>query len=996
MMVQSAPISRTLPVARPPTPPRDSNADSKPPNLFSRLFTRTTSTQADITPSSSSELPNQAEQSKKKVAWDDSNERLEASAQPASLERKPIKSILKPYNGNQINLGPTKLSPPHTYANLAAMLESVAQQLAGTDRDSKLDAYTTLSGVLKASENVPDMWALQKKMSLLLAFIKRDLSEKTSTGALDTTLAVNALILLSIFIHRPAVADSVTIEFSTYLVEHAIKTFQDSSMSKDVAKHLMLVLAEQKFSPKVMNGDRVFRLIASLHDIETYVKGKSIVMGRINIYRTLLRQSRPHMLINTDWMGDLFGDMFSTVKETRACAITFGLEAGFTLGTESKASRAFMELFSAGLGDNDDKFGDYYIARLKANIDSKHDIACVPQIWSIPVLFLRSKPRQFDHWAFMTPWLGIVQQCFNCSDQQAKLEANIAWNRLVFSLQLDEKSPSQMIKLLYKPLDMQLKRKSKNKKTALGSLCNLLYYSLKPTSNPAQLDLYWDRYVIEGVGKALSPRSGTDSNTELIRQDLTDACRILTGLFDSVTPRIWSETRAVDAYGKETLMDASELPALDSKWLRKNASRVFPIIGPLSEKLYWDLAEDIEAITILWKAYITSIASPAIKEVKVSNETMSCVANIFSLLYRIWQIGPKCLQTLPPLEGSSSTDFLSSFERIISTTISSLGLLPFTEKLLSVGNKDEFVVIATPSHQPKMARGEPRCPLHHLLGLLTTVSPGLEYGRHFSQLVHRILDPFLTARLSKRAKLDLILDLLGVLPQTSKEPCRMIWSVLADIGTSVTDTRDNMNNGMSGMSDQPLGADHRKALKILEIGFDLSPTEPLPGWKTLFEALVTSAAIDAGDSGRAIAVIEPLGRFLLPKFSTIDGYSSYPSHKYYRSLLSKATYPKDRQAFDAARRKLWGTAAAKTSSFDPYSFLYDYMRETLEKAYASFTNGLSLEYSDIIAATTSLLSHCPITLLTNTLTKLQSGIANWIMDEGSHISGGTALSQSVR
>jgi hypothetical protein len=962
------------------------------------MFTRAVSSQAEITPTSSSEFHNQIEQSKKRVAFDESKDEsgLEASAQPASAERKPIKSILKPYNGNLIHIGTkSKLSPPHTYANLAAMLESVAQQLAGTDRNSKMDAYTTLSGVLKASENVPDVRALKEKMVLLLAFIKRDLVEKTSTGALDTTLVVNALILLSIFLHRPAIAENISADFSSYLVDHAIKTFQDVSMSKDVAKHLMLVLAEQRFSPKIMTGDRVSKLIASLHDIENYVKGKSIVMGRINIYRILLRQSKSHMLINTDWIQDIFGDMFSNFKETKISAITLGLEAGFSLGAESKVTRSFMELFSADLGEGV-KFGEYYIERLKAMIEGKHDLASVPQIWSVPVLLLRSKPRLFEQWMFMKPWLGLVQQCFNCSDQQAKSEANLAWNRLVFAVQPDEKTPSQMITLLYQPLDKQLKRKGKGKKAALGSLCNLLYYSLKPTSTPAQLDLYWDRYINEAVGKALAPRRTPDLSLELVRQDLMDACHVLTGLFDSVTPRKWSMTRAVDACGKETFMDTTELPALDSKWLRKSASRVFPIIGTLLEKLYWDLGEDTEAVTSLWKSYITSIASPAIKEVKVSNETMSCVASIFGLSYKIWQIGPKSLQTIPASEGALSGDFLLSFESIISTAVTGLGLLPFTEKLLSMGSQKEFVVIATPSHQPRLARGEPRCPLHHLLVLLTTTSPDLEYDRNFSQMVRRMLSPFLDARVSKRAKMDLILDLLGLLPEASNEPSRMIWSVLADVATFVTDTRDNANNGVIGMSDQPLGADYRKALRILELGVDMSPTEPLPAWKILFEALVTSATIDAGDSGRAIAVIEPLGRFLHSRSSKIDAHSNSRSHIYFRTVLSKATYPKDRQACDAARRRLWGTAAAKTSSFDPYSLLYDYIRESLEKAYTTFTTGLSLEYSDMITATTGLLSHCPSALLTNTLFKLQTGIARWIKDEISHIGGGTALSQAVR
>ncbi len=991
-MVQSV---STLPAARPTTPPRFD--ESKTPNIFSRFFSAAVHSQANIKPVSSSGSANQVEQYKKRVAWDDTNDRSGLGAsEPVAGEPKPLKSILKPYNGRQLILEPlSKLSPPHTYANLAAMLESVAQQLAGTDRNSRIDAYTSLSSVLKASENVPDVHALKEKMVLLLAFIERDMTAKTSTGALDTALVVHALALLSIFLHRPTVAESVTAAFSIYLIEHSIKTFQDSSMSKDVAKHLMLVLAEQKFSSKIMNGDRISRLLTSLHDIEKYVKGKSIVVGRINIYRTLLRNSKAHMLMNTAWMQDLFGDMFSTFKETRSSAIAFGLEAGLLLGTESKATRAFMELFSADLGDGV-KFGDYYAGRLMKMTDSKQDTTSVPRIWSIPILFLRCKPRQIEQWAFLKPWLRIVEQCFNSSSQQAKFEANLAWNRLVFAIHPDERTSPNMISLLYKPLHEQLTRKNKGRKAAIGSLCTLLYYSLKPTSPLSQLDLYWDRYVAEVIGKALTPQNTPSSNLEFARQDLIDACRILTGLFDPITPRLWSETRAMDAcFGKELPMEPTELPALDSKWLRKSSTRVFPIIGPLLEKLYWDLAEDTEYVTTLWKSYITSIASPAMKEVKVSNETMSCVACLFDLLYKIWRIGPKSLQTVPPSEAASSADFLCSFERIFSTALIGLGPLPFTEKLLSSGIQDEFVVIATPSHQPRQARGNPRSPLQHLFVLLTTVCPDLGYDRNFSEMVHRILRPFLDARPSKRAKFDLILDLLNLFPPGSNEPCRMIWPVLADVATLITDTRDNVNNGVGGMSDQPPGANYRQVLKILEVGVDLSPNEHLPGWKILFEAVVASATIDAGDSGRGIAVIEPLGRFLHSKFSNIDIQSKFLSQIYFRTLLSKAAYPKDRQAFDAARRRLWGTSGAKTSSFDPYTHLYEYVRESLEKGYVSFTNALGLENSDMISATTNLLSLCPAPLLSNALMKLQSGIAVWIKDESLHIIGGTAVSQSV-
>jgi len=199
-----------------------------------------------------------------------------------------------------------------------------------------------------------------------------------------------------------------------------------------------------------------------------------------------------------------------------------------------------------------------------------------------------------------------------------------------------------------------------------------------------------------------------------------------------------------------------------------------------------------------------------------------------------------------------------------------------------------------------------------------------------------------------------------------------------------------------GNIDQPLGTEYRNALKILETGVELSPLEPLPGWKGLFEALVTSSTIDAGDGGRAIAVIEPLARRFTIKFSK-DSPPSMLGLGYCRMLVSKATYPKDRQVLDAAHRKMWGAASnLQRGSYDPYVQLYDYLRGCLENAYSSFAKDRPLECADLITATTALLNRCSNSNFGVLLEKLQTGIGRWILDEKSKLVGGNALSQAVR
>ncbi len=190
--------------------------------------------------------------------------------------------------------------------------------------------------------------------------------------------------------------------------------------------------------------------------------------------------------------------------------------------------------------------------------------------------------------------------------------------------------------MLSQPLIIALQSRKSTRKATLASIYNLLYYSFRPDSSAAQLDLFWDRYIMPIVGDALM--SGRRETPELAKRDAIEACLILRSLFDCTTQRPWRETRAVDLQQPNTML-AQELPAIDSKWLRRNSSRVFSLLSPLLEKLYWDLGDDLSAISTLWQSYITSIASPAAKEVKVSLDAMACIASIFSTIYRIWNTG---------------------------------------------------------------------------------------------------------------------------------------------------------------------------------------------------------------------------------------------------------------------------------------------------------------------------------------------------------------------
>lgn len=1005
--------------ARPPTPPRESTKNDKPRSFvfssFQAKSKRRVSAPASITPTTSIEpldTPGSESGAKKKVLWADSSEYSEPPTasfdgrnithtvrrlQPSS-ERKPTKSILKAHNGEQEQdhngLGSsTRLPPLHHHANFATMLESITQELAGKERSSKMDAYLMLSSSLKASDTVPDLKALRAKMGVLCHFILQDLTQKLDNGKGDTGLIVSALVLLSSFLQKPVITETFPPEFPAQVVEYAIKAFEDTTTTKEILKHLMFLMAQQNFSSKTMTQERVGRVITALHNIENHIKGKSIAVSRINISRTLLRQSKSHMLATTSWVQDLFNDMLSSIKEIRLAAITFGFESATTLGAESNATRAVTSLFKLDAGEQG-TFADFYSGRLKIMVKGKdkEDAAAVPQIWSILVLFLRAKAQTLEQWSSLTTFLEVIQLCLNSSDMLTRTEANFAWTRLIFVVQPTEKTSAKFRALLSQPMFTQLKgRKSQlSRKQSLSSVCMLLYYALRPQSSSTRLDLYWDEYIVPFVAACLASAKGRDVQTA--KQEAADACHVIQCLFDSTTQRKWSESRGIDSLQHKG-MDASELPAIDSKWLRKNHTRVFFMLVPLMEKMYLDLGTE-SAITGVWIAYITSIASPAVMEVKVSIDTMASIASIFSMLHNFWNVGKDKLGCFPlPAEiwsGDRTAAFLRSFQSVVLSTIKGLGLQPFAEKQLSI-NQDTFIAVATPSQQPRKIRVEVRSPLHHLVLLLLNPSPGLVYDDLFNNMVRCILHPFFEARPSSKSKMEFVHNLTHLLPLDPTEPSRKFWQVLAAFATTAVDTRDITQN--SGSDELPLGHSYRDLVKILETGIKFFPSGPTREWTTLFDAVATSATIDAGDAGRAVILIEPLA-----KLCTRDNGAQLSGISYCNTIVGKATYPKDRHALDAANRRLWGAgfAGLRTASFDPYVQLYEYVRATLEITYAAYSKDNLRTHVDLITATTLLPDRCPLPLLLSLLAKIQFGIQCWIVDGDRKLVGGDGLSKAVR
>ncbi|ETS07027.1 hypothetical protein M419DRAFT_68167 [Trichoderma reesei RUT C-30] len=983
---------------RPPTPPREAGKESDPTarTILSRASSSDPQDSLQTPPTAntptSTDVPASqlmSSRTRKRVVWSAhteykdpvdyrSIERLHRSSpisvpSPAS---KPIKGILKPSpSPNPLVSSGAEFDLVLGQPNIIEMLDSTIKQLAGADRDSKLDAYMTLSRALKASNNLPDRVALQDKMSLFMHFIQRDITSKNDTGALDTSLVNHALTLLATFLHFPAIASTLSTDFGIFIVDHSIRAFEDASSPKDVVRHLMQVIAFQNFSPKVMTSDRVGRLVTALHQIENHLKGKSIVMSRIHIYRRLVKQARLHMVAHSSWLKDMLLDMLSTIKDIRAQAISLATEAGFALRSEKQLLRKASEIFQTA--NEDQTYIEYYIKRLQEMLKDKASASAVPQIWSAIILFMRCP---LERWQYYSPWLTLVQSAFNSADATTKQEANFAWNRYIYLTLVDSKVSPKILGTLCQPLLSQLRRRANPRqleeavrlqRTVIGGACNLYYYAFAPGNDKLSLDSTWD----VAVQPVLSQLVDLDGKPEIPGDCLMQAGRILTSLLDVATPRMWRQDRIMEI----PPANPEELPPLDSKWVRRNCDKVFGTAGPILSRRFHDLANKESLLYRLWYAFVGAVAAASAKDIKVSEDTAKFFAHTFGLLSMIWRTGIPASSNLP------APAFLASIRNFIDILVKALGMLPFTEKKLAMTVVDTYESFATPSQNQgrSSSPGIVRTPLHHLFSMLSSVPPGVSEDEALSEFFLCVFEPFFHGK-STKARLELTQELLQLLPRDSPSPSGPWLLAAQNLSLSLD---NNETTAILTGSGKLLGPKYRDIVSLLERGLVGHPQLASERWFSLFERLSEHVAQQLGDAGRALAVVEPLAKVLLACVGTSEiQRPSATTLKATQVLFGVAKLPRDQTALNTARQRLWGTSltSVRSGSLDPFDNLYKLGNQILR----TFYNKISVFDSDseivpVMQSIESYLVRCFSQLGLKALTGLQTGLCLWIEDDKS-------------
>lgn len=909
---------------------------------------------------------------------------------PLARSAKPLRSILKPADA----LAPltpedldSKLSyfSPEIPGSFAKMLHSVIQQLAGSSRSSRLDAYLALNGVLKAYESVPDITTMAQKMNLIMQFLTRDMAWKDSEGRLDVNIITQALKLTIAILFDSKLAEALDDDFKTFLIDRSIAVLEQSDMPKALVKTHLYVLSQQRFRAHVLTNGRADKLLTALQTIEDRCSGNSVIATRLVVYQRLFEQAPGVMLTRIrDWLEHVFHGMLSSVKEVRTRAIETCTQSGLAFGLQPHAGKALHELFETEVEEGQ-TYCDYLTLRLGEMIAEKDFGAYVPQIWSSIILFFRSKRMPLEKWLTFKPWLRIIQRCLNSNDIMIRYHALLAWNKLVFAIMPDSSTSNALMSMLKIPICSGMEKRGADKYSqqvrhhAFDSYYNLLHYALRPGLSNEEHDAAWDLFV----DPVLSGMAKSSGNGRYI------ACRALHGLINGNTG-VWNGNSAIE----QTAVKPEELPKLDPRWVRSRLGKITKLLEPLIATGMWSSPEANAALDAIWHNLMQSVADAGGQEVRTSNDLKQAIALLVNMFRRLWY---GCNQEH---SGADKNHWLERYVSMMETMVASLGAGPFVEDILSTTEEDVIEVAPTPSHRHSKSQGTPQSPLIILFGLFCYPPSALVVGEAYQSAAFTILKRFTSSKSGFQPRLEILSRSMYTwsrAPSVTSQPSvkEHLWIALARNAMLVLKPEVSLSGGQES---QGLGHSLRNAVDMLVAGLEVAGSAKACNViEELYDAIYDTAKTSASDGGIVLAIMEPFAKALINVAPSIPLQVKLHLACY---MLGKAVWPRNPQSLEQARKCLWGVGLAphKTTTFDPFEHVYVLVRDLTISAYNNFdtygTSELDLVQS-FFSSVVDFLDKSPPSLLAIAIRKVQEGFALWIEDNSRKTGGVEDISEIV-
>lgn len=880
---------------------------------------------------------------------------------PQTRTSRPLKSILKstdvlstPPPGTEDSLPPTQ--------TFAEMLETQVKLLAQGERPSKLDAYLTLQAAMQAQDNVPDVHALANKMGLLAQFIRRDMQAISISGSgLDTQLVSQALKLLMALFRIPEIKTAMDDDFGSFVLDRCIAVTTDKDMPKVIINTHLAVLMQQSFRKALMTQPRVEQILDMLDGVQEYVSGYSVLAYRIRIYRKLI-QLRPDLMpkFTERWFKHTLNGMLSSNKEIRPSALEMALTAARTFGNDRNVSKGILAILNREKHEGQ-SFGKRFADQLELSL--KTDAASlVPQVWAAVTALLRDSFTETGGFIAVHPWLQVLQKCLDHESEGVRLQANVAAAFLVYSVNLTDAKLEKWYGLLPGLFMYQVKDTSKKPEvsSATNGYLTLLYYGFRPNCSPEHYSRSWKAFVVDFWTLLINPSPHLPARA---------ACRTVKALLEG-SGKPWDELRALD-YKVTRMIEVTELPMLDPKWVRKNLASILQFVESLLECVAWTPGATMEAAQGMWNQLLESLVKAGSNEVMATTETRDAIAHVVNMLHSMWQRHTELIS----VTSQKADSWAGKFCFLIETIVQKLGALQFTDKCLTRNGKDKFEVAPTPSNRGRHT-GPRMSPLLYFLELLILRSEGKLPDPVRLRAVQLILQPCLEIQNTRLARLELLRDCAEAVKTSASGPVTsQFWDNIASLTKYCLEASPSDPNERAT---QPLGKQYEAVVEILTIGSDRLLNSG-PG-SDLLRAFIATVRRETNEGAVVLAVIEKVSaNIIAPPISAAEmaGKITFAS-----ILLENLPSTISRRIVEQGRQMLYPSspAASRMQEYDPYHHLYSSVVGLGRRAYDDLSVDFIADKCKLLSALATSVRKTPISLLALYLRKMQVLINYWIED----------------
>ena len=685
---------------------------------------------------------------------------------PSSRDQKASKPILKASSFAEFDLANTQRPDSPPLESFVDMLDSVLQQLAGSDLLSRRSAYHTLATCLEEYENgLPDPVMFSEKRAVFEQYIQRDSSLHDNKSLSHKLLHLAAVKFAIVMTWKLPEDNPISETFTTFIVDRYLVLVNETIIPKDIALDYMTLLSLRGIYNKAMTPERLRRILLSLRDIHKRITGNNVRRIRFSVFTRVLRNLPTGFLEpSVSIMAVIFEGIMSPDRDLRKRAVEFAKAMCAILPRSPRLAHLLEKTFQGPV--REEVFLNYFSRKIQAQASDKDDARLVPQIWSIVMSMASGKDKLVRTLLLSQPWLSVITSCFNNRSHAIMLATWEAWNTTVLAA-TGSFHEDVIFKRLLQPIIAYLQRKAHSPQSemtrdaALSTYRVFLYHAFRQTRQNDDILKRWTLLVHAPIKKTLraehsDPRPLLQAVAALIFESKSNFCGPQRGLKVTDGP----------------LTDC-ELPRLEASWVRANSISVletFDLLADCVLRLSDPLVDSLFAST--WQSFVKAITTAGSKEITTSPELRKTIALLTNFLRKILEES-----NIVPTKCEAWTI------RLLMLAVDEIGTEIFTEEFLTSLPNGTFSSHSSPG-RPQQTTSDLCSPIASVLKLLaskgSTSSLQRDRTSPFNDKLHELL---LKSLATKSSTIDRVHFLLSCLPKPGDPPCALnssLWHAKAD------------------------------------------------------------------------------------------------------------------------------------------------------------------------------------------------------------------------